>query len=357
MRHEVRVETGVARIEQPFTRARSALVLSGVRHHGDTVLAALLSGTMTWARDSVAALQAIGAVAWRPSPMSVWQVETGASGAAFSLSDAGRDANGSGWVRLRRQITPQFGTVAGTSIGYTMRGGQTAHSAGFEAGGWAGTGALHLDFTWARTRTEDSLLLATSQVYTRHRSAWLDVDDVVVGATWERGALELSASERWRAGARGTDANQSAFYAAASYAFTPRYAMVVSGGRLLADPLRSSPDATIFTAMVRLSFAEVTTPPTPGRESEATIARLADGIVLVVRVRASPGARVEVAGSFSGWEGVPVTYKGDVWEAQTRVPPGRHRVAYRVDNGPWRAPANLGKLREFGGEVGLIVVP
>jgi len=56
-------------------------------------------------------------------------------------------------------------------------------------------------------------------------------------------------------------------------------------------------------------------------------------------------------------EGVPVSYKGDVWEAQIRVPPGRHRLAYRVDGGTWKAPANLGKLKEFGGEVGLIVVP
>jgi hypothetical protein len=29
-----------------------------------------------------------------------------------------------------------------------------------------------------------------------------------------------------------------------------------------------------------------------------------------------------------------------------------------VDGGPWRAPLNLGKVRdEFGGEAGLVVVP
>ena len=354
---EVRVEAGVARIEQPFTRARNALVLSGVRHRGDTLLAALLSGSITWARDSVAAMQGIGALAWRPSPMSRWQVEGGASGAAFSLSGAGRDANGSGWLRTRRQLSSQFGAVAGVSLGHTVRAGVSNHSNAVEVGGWAGTGALHLDVNWARTRTEDSLLLAASRVFTRTRSPWLDLDDLAITATWEHGAFEASASERWRTGARGTDASQSATYVSASYAFTPRYAVVVGGGRLLADPLRGSPDATIATAMIRVSYAEVTMPPTPGRESEATIAHLADGSGLLVRIRAPATARVEVAGSFSGWEGVPVAYKGDVWEAQVRVPPGRHRVAYRVDDGAWRAPANLGKLREFGGEVGLIVVP
>lgn len=357
VRHEVRIEAGAAHIEQVGAKSRDALVVSGIRHHGDTTLAALLSGAVTWARDSVAAFQGIGALAWRPSPLSAWQVEGGASAAAFALTGGIRDANASGWLRARHQLSTQFGAVLGTAVGQTVRSGNGDHSNAIELGGWAGTGAVHVDFGWTRTRTEDSLLLAASRVFARHRSAWLDLDDFVVAASWERGPFELTASGRQRHGARGTDAEQSAAYASASYAFTPRYSVIVGGGRLLADPLRGGPDAMIATAMVRVTFAEVTTPPTPGREGEATIVRLADGIIMIVRVRAPAAARVEVAGSFSGWEGVPVTFKGDVWEAQVRVPPGRHRVAYRVDGGTWKAPANLGKLKEFGGEVGLIVVP
>lgn len=357
MRHEVRVEAGVARIEQLGTRSRNALLLSGIRHHGDSVLAALLSGAMTWARDSVAAFQGIGALAWRPSPLSAWQVEGGGSGTAFAFTGGVRDANTSVWLRTRRQISPQFGAVAGASIGHTVRSSTGDHSNAFEVGGWAGTGALHLDFLWSRTRTEDSLVLAASRVFARRRSAWLDLNDLALIATWERGPFEATASTRYRSGVRGTDADQSALYATASYAFTPRYSVVIGGGHQLADPLRGTPDVMITTAMLRFSFAEVTTPPTPGRESEATIARLADGTVLIVRIRAPATAHVEVAGSFSGWEGVPVAFRGDVWEAQVRVPPGRHRVAFRVDGGTWKAPANLAKFNEFGGDVGLIVVP
>lgn len=357
MRHEVRVEAGVARIEQLGTRPRNALLLSGIRHHGDSVLAALLSGALTWARDSVAAFQGIGALAWRPSPLSTWQVEGGASGTAFAVVGGLRDANASAWLRTRYQVAPQFGAVAGASLGHTVRSGSGDHSNAFEVGGWAGTGAFHLDFSWSRTRTEDSLVLAASRVFARHRSAWLDLDDVVLMATWERGPFEVMASGRHRSGVRGTDADQSALSATASYAFSPRYSVAIGGGRQLADPLRGTPDVMIATAMLRLSYAEVTTPPTPGRESEATIARLADGSVMIVRIRALASARVEVAGSFSGWEGVPVTFKGEVWEAQIRVPPGRHRVAYRVDGGSWKAPANLAKFKQFGGEVGLVVVP
>lgn len=357
MRHETRIEAGVARIEQPGTYVRSAVVLGGVRQYGDTVLAALIAGNITWARDSVAAVQGIGALGWRPSPLSPWQIEGGVSGAAFTLSNIGRDANGSGWLRLRRRVRSQFGVLGGASAGYTSRDGHPNHSTSVEAGAWAGAGAFHVDLTAARVRSEDSLLFAASRVFTRQRSAWLDVDDVALGVTWEHGQLELAATERWRWGTRGTDAVQRAFFGAVTYAFTPRYAGVITGGRLLADPLRGSPDATTVTAMLRVTFAEVKTPPTPGRDSEANVAQVADGSVLIVRVRASAAARVEIAGSFSGWEGVPVTQRGELWEAQVRIPPGRHRVAFRVDGGAWRAPANLTRQREFGGEVGLIIVP
>ena len=357
VRHETRLEVGVARIEQPGTHARSAAVLGGVRHHGDTVLAALVAGNITWARDSVAALQGIGALAWRPSPLSPWQAEGGVSGAAFTLSSISRDANASGWLKLRRRVRSQFGVVGGASAGYTSRDGRPNHSTSVEAGAWAGAGTFHVELSAARVRSEDSLLFAASRVFTRQRSAWLDVDDIAFAVTWEHGRLELAASERWRRGARGTDAVQTALSGAVTYAFTPRYAGVITGGRLLADPLRGSPDAMTMMAVLRVTFAEVTTPPTPGRDSEASVAQLADGRILIVRVRASPTARVEIAGSFSGWEGVPVTHRGEMWEAHVRIPPGRHRVAFRVDGGSWRAPANLARLREFGGEVGLIVVP
>jgi hypothetical protein len=225
-----------------------------------------------------------------------------------------------------------------------------------EAGVTGARGPLRIDVSWARVRTEDSLLLAASRIYVRQRTAWLDLDDLQANASWEHGPFELAVTGRVRHGARGTDASQSAVFATAAYAVTPRVAVTLSSGRLLADPLRGLPDATVTTAAVRLTFAEVQLPPVE-READAAVPQQADGSVLIVRVRAAAGARVEVAGSFSGWEPVPARRAGDMWEAQVRVPPGRHRVAYRIDGGPWRAQGNLGRLREFGGEVGLIVVP
>ena len=82
------------------------------------------------------------------------------------------------------------------------------------------------------------------------------------------------------------------------------------------------------------------------------------GATLVVVVNASAEHRIEVAGSFSGWEPVPLVRTAGGWEASVALGSGAHRVAVRVDGGAWRAPANLGKVKDgFGGTSGIIVVP
>ena len=117
-----------------------------------------------------------------------------------------------------------------------------------------------------------------------------------------------------------------------------------------------APDATTLVALLRLSFSTTDTTPRI-READLAVVRAEEGSILKVRIRAPVSARVEVAGTFSGWDPLPLTLKDGYWEAEVRVPPGRHRVAYRIDGGPWRAPTQLAKLREFGGEVGLLIVP
>jgi hypothetical protein len=357
-RHEARVEAGVAQIEQPFTRSRSAVVLSGVRHHADSVLAGLVAANFTAARDSVAALQLIGALAWRPAPASTWQLEGGGSAALFQLTDAfGSHGNGSGWLRVRHQVNPWFGAMLGATVGNTTRGSETGHSNSVDLGAWATTGAFTFDAALSRQRTEDSLLMAASRIYSTRRSAWLDFQDLALSATWNSGPLDVSATQRWRRGFRGTGASQGALSGAATYAFTPHVSFVLTTGRHLADPVLGAPEATVTTAMLRLTFAGLPDATPPARESEVSIARMTDGSVMIVRVNAGALARVEIAGSFSGWNPVPITFTGGFWEAQVHVPPGRHRVAYRIDGGEWRAPFGLAPMRAFGGQVGLIVVP
>lgn len=346
----------MARIDQPATRARSALIIGGLHSYSNPELAALLGGNITWARDSVAAAQVIGAVAWRPSARSRWQLEGGASGAAFALSHLGNDGNGSGWFRTRRTLSQRYGVLAGIALGNTVRGSTTSASVAADVGAWATFGDVTIDFGLGRARTQDSLLMAASRVFTARRTDWLDLDDVAVSVSWARGPIDASATRSWRTGVRGTSADQSGLQGAVTWTMTPTVSLVVAAGRQLADPVRGGPDATTMTALFRLGFRSADTT-VRARESDLSVLPAPEGSILKVRIRAPVSARVEVAGSFSGWDPIPLALKAGYWEAEFFVPRGRHRVAYRIDGGPWRAPTQLAKLREFGGEVGLLIIP
>ena len=60
----------------------------------------------------------------------------------------------------------------------------------------------------------------------------------------------------------------------------------------------------------------------------------------------------------SGVEVVRLRRVSDGWEAERFLTSGRYRVAVKIDNGPWRSPGNLAKMKdEFGGQNGLIIIP
>jgi hypothetical protein len=135
---------------------------------------------------------------------------------------------------------------------------------------------------------------------------------------------------------------------------------VVAAGRQLADPVRGVPDVQVVSAALRMVLI-----PWRGLDEEgssvtayASVTPGAEGALLIVKVAAGESQRVQVAGTFSGWEPVPLRRTSEGWEARIVLGSGRHRVGVRIDDGPWRAPANLGKVRdEFGGTSGIIVVP
>jgi hypothetical protein len=92
--------------------------------------------------------------------------------------------------------------------------------------------------------------------------------------------------------------------------------------------------------------------------SYATVTQKSSGALLLVRVVADDSTAVEVAGTFSNWAPVQLARVGDAWEAEIALPPGRHRVAVRINGGPWQAPRGTARVRDdYGGEAGLIVIP
>jgi Glycogen recognition site of AMP-activated protein kinase len=77
-----------------------------------------------------------------------------------------------------------------------------------------------------------------------------------------------------------------------------------------------------------------------------------------IDVRADSASRVEIMGDFTNWAPIPLERAGDVWRLDRAIPPGPHRIAIRLDGGPWIVPVNLPRVDdEFGGTVGIITVP
>jgi hypothetical protein len=357
---EVRADAGAAQVQQTGRSARDAAGVFGISwREGNPVFASQISAAVTMASDSSSAAQAALAAAWRPSDQSAWQTEGGTTAAGFGSSVFSRGASFSGFVRERVSIDAG-GVWAGGSFGGTSRDNLSSHSTALELGGWWREGDFEVSAALSRLRSDDHPLLEAAGIFLTD-SATYDLLDLTTGIRWERGPLLLDATGTFRNGTRLTASSQAAFYVSAIWSFSPRYSFAVGTGRILADPVRGVPDMQITSAAIRV----VLTPPrlaAPANllrgASFATVTQKSSGALVVVRVIADESSRVEVAGTFSDWAPVQLTRVNDTWVAEIALPPGRHRVAVRINGGPWQAPRGTARVKdEFGGEAGLIVVP
>jgi hypothetical protein len=146
----------------------------------------------------------------------------------------------------------------------------------------------------------------------------------------------------------------------ASRPVAPGVALLASVGRSGTDPITALPGSRYFFVGLRLSAGagagSAGAPATTSAQSTFRIgpARLT-GREIVVRVHA---ARVELAGDFTDWRPVDLeAAPGGAWRVVLPIPPGVHRVAVRVDGGPWQAPPGIRPaVNEFGVEVGEVMV-
>jgi len=355
---EVRVEAGAAQVRQLGRNARAAAVLGGFWRENDPRFASVLSSSLTFARDSIAALQGIAAMAWRPTIETRWQTEGGAAGAVFGVSELGRGGNYNFYLRERAQIG-DGGAWLGAANGNSIRDQVNSRSTAVDLGGWMKFGDATVSLSRSRIRSSDWLLLEAAGVFLSREAAAYDIDDNVLAVHYTSGRLSIDGSQTFRGGAKATRASQSALYGTVAWEFSDRVGLALSTGRQLADPVRGTPDATFSSAIVRLSWrtardADVIT----GAFATARLVTEADGATLYLHVSAPESVMVTIAGTFSAWEPVTLSRAADGWDARVRLKPGQHRVAVRFDDGPWRSPANLARMKdEFGGESGLIIVP
>ncbi len=113
------------------------------------------------------------------------------------------------------------------------------------------------------------------------------------------------------------------------------------------------------SAGVRIAFASrpFGRPPAPRVDLDTPVVTLARGRIVVL---AAPSVtRVAIRGDFTGFEPRPCTARGaGRFDCGESPAPGAHRVALRLDDGPWRAPGNLATVPDdFGGSDGDWLVP
>ncbi len=355
---ELSLEAGVLRARQMNRDAHDAIVLGVLWRANDVHFASLFSANASVSRDSVAAAQIIGALAYRPSLQWPLQSEIGISASRFGVTSLGRGGNVSGYLR-QRVLIADGGIWGGGAIGSTDRDNIASRGSAVDAGGWYRLGDFTATASIARTFTDDTPLMEAAGIFPLLDGADFSVDDASFAGHYEQRRLSLDAVLTLRNGRGLTLASQSAFFASATWDFTPRVSLALGGGHQLADPVRGTPDATVAQASVRFALR------VPRNETEAkgiaTFARLEPqdiGSVLTLTVAAPDSVAVEMAASFSDWQPLMLRRIVGGWELKVALKPGHYGVAVRFDGGAWQAPGSLAKIRDgFGGESGLVIIP
>jgi hypothetical protein len=282
------------------------------------------------------------------------RVEASASTGASWYADFARFAHALGRVRLLRAGRGR-GAWLGATLGTTSYGDGWRPVTRFAAGGWSALGPAALDASLTTSTVGDTAY--TDLEGTLRTPLGPVALDVWVGARmWSRGAGHGVYGE-----------------ATITLPLHGGIGMIVSGGRYPTDPVRGTIAGRYVSAGLRLSgvSARRPAPPTPAPARPhygsnggfaapvpAVEVDLADG-VRTLRVHATGARTVELVGDVTDWLPVPLTPgNGDRWALAVPLPPGVRRLAIRVDGGPWLAPAGTRRVfDEFGGEVGLLIVP
>ncbi len=146
----------------------------------------------------------------------------------------------------------------------------------------------------------------------------------------------------------------------------------LGGGTYPPDPVRQMLGANYVGVGLRLRPFGPSPPRVPGYTSGVLRGRsipasnegprlelTGETEVRTFRVIAPEAGTVEIVGDFTDWLPVALARKeGAVWEVSLPVTPGVHRMNLRLDGGPWIVPKGLRlEQNEFGGAVGLLVVP
>jgi hypothetical protein len=290
-----------------------------------------------------------------PNQRARW--ELGGTASAFGMSNA---APAFGWQLLGREhLTGSLGGVfAGVAGGAVLQNGVSRRVLNTHTGGY-----VRID---PFGRDELSGALAYTDGGKMPDGTRLRYADAIGYWTHRRGPIELLAG----GGVRAHSISQSSYsgWGSASVVLwiTSGSGIVLAAGRALEDVTRGVPSTRYLAASFRFGSsgssaggATLVHRVRPEDDGGRLEIRAGDDSLRVVTVRVRAATTLELMADFTDWEPVSMTHlpNGD-WTLERSIAPGTHRVAMRVNGGRWAAPPNLPRVSdEFGGEVGLLIVP
>ena len=279
---------------------------------------------------------------------------------AFGLSGA---APSFAWQAMAREHASWSlgGVFAGVGGGQVAQHGFAGSIATGQAGGFLRLDPLGRDELSAALAYSDASLPTAPRsprarytdvvAYWDHRGDWIELS-LGVGARTHRPRDSLV--ETWASGS-------------AALWLSRRVALVASGGRALADQTRGVPSVRYLSLALRFGWRPtrpagallVRRPPREDDGERLDIRGGADSLRVVTIRLPSAATGVEIMGDFTDWEPLAMaSMPNGEWRVERVIAPGPHRVAMRVDGGPWRVPPNLPRVADdFGGEVGIVIVP
>jgi hypothetical protein len=369
---EANVDVGTAKLTQANTVTSSVVTLGSQIRFTGVRGAFALNGIAASAADNGWTAQGVVSASLYAPPLRPRRWEITATASAFGLT--GEAPTSSAQLVAREHITVgRGGLFAGVGGGGIVREQRwrhalTAHAGGYTRLGERGTDQLSAAFSLTDTQSEIRIPVEFFGIdHVTNPAAYADV----LGY-WQRdrAQLELLIGGGARFDVRGAKNADAWASASAAWWVTPHVALVVAGGRALADIVRGVPTTRYASIALRLGLHErsraLFAPRRPPLDPDAprlTVERSSGG-TCVLRVHAVADSSVEMMADFTDWEPVAL-YRDlaardarDAWIAVRPLAPGTHRVALRIDGGAWTVPANLPRVDDdFGGAVGLVTIP
>lgn len=352
------VDLGGAFLSQSSTLSNGVVTAAGQLRYTAPRYALTLNGIAARTPDDLYSGQGVASASRYAAPSQLFRWELGGSASAFGLSNVSPSL---GWQVLAREhlVGSLGGLFVGGAGGEVIQSSVTRRVLNAHTGGY-----LFLD---ALGRDELSMALAYTDAGIRPDTGLLSrYGDAIGYWSHRRGPVELVAGGGLRAISISRSKYQSWGSASVVLWFAPGAALVLAGGRALQDISRGVPTTRYVSAAIR--FGRSSAPPAieahasnnrPEMDGGRIEVNVRGDSLRIVTVRLRSAKTVELMADFTEWEPVSMSQmpNGD-WTVERVIAPGTHRVAIRADGGDWVAPPNLPRVAdEFGGEVGLLIVP